>query len=54
MCNLRWLELNRTNVSRLPESIGKLKALVNRHEFPLLNYFFIVYIFSIGKIKLST
>lgn len=28
MCNLRWLELNRTNVSRLPEYVGKLKSLV--------------------------
>ncbi|CAF0945256.1 unnamed protein product [Adineta steineri] len=27
MCNLRWLELNRTNVSRLPEFIGNLKSL---------------------------
>ncbi|CAF2532295.1 unnamed protein product [Rotaria sp. Silwood2] len=27
MCNLRWLQLNRTNVNRLPEFIGKLKSL---------------------------
>ncbi|CAF0908368.1 unnamed protein product, partial [Didymodactylos carnosus] len=32
MCNLRWLELNRTNVNQLPEFIGSLKSLDLSHN----------------------
>jgi hypothetical protein len=49
MCNLRWLELNRTNVSRLPDFIGKLKSLVKE-----INFYFIEQFFCLGKIKFST
>jgi len=53
MCNLRWLELNRTNVNRLPDFIGKLKSLV---YIKIISFYILIFWFFVllGKIKFST
>ncbi|XP_044596035.1 protein flightless-1-like [Cotesia glomerata] len=39
MTGTQWLKLNRTNLSQIPEELGKLQKLVKYHQFDFLFYF---------------